>query len=260
VVEQGSHEELIQLPHGRYKRLFDSSKRESTVRSVDVQLDKITRQDKKDEEDEEEIDWEAKIEEEESKAFDGKRARSMAAPDKCYLLFGSIGAIMAGAVFPLWGVLFSETIDLLFQRVLPCEEGNIPEPGFTSCEQYWQDTAEEMREGSYQVSLYWAIVLVGCVVGNVIVFWGFGVASERLNKRVRDSSFQALLRQEVAYFDKRSVGSITSQLQDDAARIHAFSGEPVRSFLIAVSSIGKLSFFTNASAHLVSLFLTLYFC
>jgi ATP-binding cassette subfamily B (MDR/TAP) protein 1 len=47
----------------------------------------------------------------------------------------------------------------------------------------------------------------------------------------------ALLRQEVGFFDKRSVGSITSQLQDDAARIHAFSGEPVRSMIVALSSV-----------------------
>ena len=71
----------------------------------------------------------------------------------------------------------------------------------------------------------------------MLTFWGFGTASERLNKRVRDSTFAALLRQEVSYFDKRSVGRITSQLQDDATKIHAFSGEPVRSFLIAVASL-----------------------
>jgi ATP-binding cassette subfamily B (MDR/TAP) protein 1 len=50
-------------------------------------------------------------------------------------------------------------------------------------------------------------------------------------------SFASLVRQEVAFFDKRSVGAITSQLQDDAARIHTFSGEPIRTFLIAFSSV-----------------------
>jgi ATP-binding cassette, subfamily B (MDR/TAP), member 1 len=73
--------------------------------------------------------------------------------------------------------------------------------------------------------------------GFIFSIWGFGTASERLNKRVRDSSFEALMRQEVAYFDQRSVGRITSQLQDDAARIQAFSGEPVRAFLVAMASI-----------------------
>ena len=37
--------------------------------------------------------------------------------------------------------------------------------------------------------------------------------------------------------DKRSVGRITSQLQDDAARIQAFSGEPVRAMAVAMSSV-----------------------
>ena len=63
------------------------------------------------------------------------------------------------------------------------------------------------------------------------------MASEKLNKRVRDSSFSALVRQEVAFFDKRSVGTLTSELEDDAARIHAFSGEPIRSLLVALSSV-----------------------
>jgi ATP-binding cassette subfamily B (MDR/TAP) protein 1 len=94
-----------------------------------------------------------------------------------------------------------------------------------------------MRQTSFELAGYWAIVAFGCVFGNTLTFWGFGMASERLNKRVRDSSFSALVRQEVAFFDMRSVGSITSQLQDDAARIHTFSGEPIRTFLIAFSSI-----------------------
>jgi ATP-binding cassette, subfamily B (MDR/TAP), member 1 len=81
------------------------------------------------------------------------------------------------------------------------------------------------------------VVIAGCLVGNILTYWGFGLASERLSKRVRDMSFTALLRQEVAFFDQRSVGSITSQLQDDASRIQAFSGEPIRAIFVALSSV-----------------------
>jgi len=73
--------------------------------------------------------------------------------------------------------------------------------------------------------------------GNVMNFWGFGNASERMSKRVRNSAFRALLRQEVAFFDKRNVGSITSQLQDDASRLQAFSSDPVRVFCTAFASL-----------------------
>lgn len=90
--------------------------------------------------------------------------------------------------------------------------------------------------------------MVACLLGNILQFYGFGSASERLNKRIRDSSFLALLRQEVAFFDKRSVGSITAQLQDDAARIHAFSGEPIRTVIAALGSVAIgviISFFVS---------------
>lgn len=132
----------------------------------------------------------------------------------------------------------SETIDLLFQPVADCPlpDNSIP-GGYASCEEYWEGTANYMKQESFRVAGYWAILFFGSVLGNLITFFGFGTASERLNKRVRDSSFLALLRQEVGFFDRRSVGALTSQLEDDAARIHAFSGEPIRSFIIAMSSI-----------------------
>lgn len=63
------------------------------------------------------------------------------------------------------------------------------------------------------------------------------MAAERINKRMRDMTFSALMRQEVAFFDKRSVGSITSQLQDDVSFIFAFSGEPVRTLIVTLSSV-----------------------
>ena len=70
-----------------------------------------------------------------------------------------------------------------------------------------------------------------------MVFYGFGTASERMNKRVRDSAFTSLLRQEISYFDSKSVGSLTSQLSDDAALVHSFSGQPIRQLVMSISSV-----------------------
>jgi len=200
-------------------------------------LKKAAAGDKEEEEEDIDQDWEAVIEEEEKNAFSLARVREMAAPEAFYMTVGSIGALMAGSVFPLWGLLFAETIDLLFRIVEPCEEATAGDLGFDTCQDYRDDMADDMRDRSFIVAGYWAIIAVGAVLGNVIVFWGFGNASERINKRTRDDAFTALVRQEVAFFDKRSVGAITSQLQDDAARIQTFSQEPIRSFLIAISSV-----------------------
>jgi ATP-binding cassette, subfamily B (MDR/TAP), member 1 len=244
VLEFGSHDELINKPHGRYKRLFESSKRSSTIDSVGLNKGKDQKvtdgKATQKEEEEEEIDWEALYIEEAKKSVDAKRARAMARPDVLFLLVGVVGAVFSGGVFPMWGVLFSETMDILFRPISNCPLDDVTNAipnGLESCDAYWQQAADDMRSQSYFVSVLWVVVIVACLVGNVLTFWGFGMASERLNKRVRDASFTALLRQEVAFFDKRSVGSITSQLQDDAQKIHAFFGEPVRAFFVAISSI-----------------------
>lgn len=234
VMEYGSHDELIAKPHGLYKRLFDSSKMKSTLKALNASKadDDVLK------EDEDDIDWEKEIELEQVKAFDAARARKLASPDSFFIMIGGIGAVMAGGVFPSWGVIFSETIDLLFRRVEVCPDanGDIID-GFDSCPEYWQSVADEIQDGSFKVAFYWLGLLVACLLGNILVFWGFGHANERLSKRVRDSAFTAIVRQEVTFFDKRSVGRITSELQDDAARIQAFCGEPIRQLIVALSSV-----------------------
>jgi ATP-binding cassette, subfamily B (MDR/TAP), member 1 len=212
VLEQGTHDELIVKPHGRYKRLFDSSRRDTKMTSASFKDSSVTDSAGNTEtEENEEINWESKFELEEEKAFSASRARKLASPDSSFMVVGAIGAVMAGAVFPLWGVMFSETINLLFRPIFNCtgEIGstpmcppNKPCEQFDTCQEYWSSAANEMQEDSYFLSLYWVLVMIGCFVGNVLLFWGFGMASERLNKRVRDSAFNSLVRQEVAFFGK----------------------------------------------------------
>ncbi len=132
--------------------------------------------------------------------------------------------------------MFALMINLLFTPVFQCSDINVPQ-GFSTCQNYWDDVADYMKATSYELAGYWAAIVAGCLLGYALVFFGFGRASEGLNKRIRDLAFTALCRQEIEYFDKRTVGSITSQLQDDAAKIHAFSGQPIRIFLINLSSV-----------------------
>lgn len=234
VKEYGTNEELLSKPHGRFKRLVEAQRRGSTLTSIAETkstakaVDEVV----------DEPDWKIAEEEEEKKAFSLKRARQMAAPDAGYMLIGSIGALMAGGVYPMWGLTFGHTLSVLFYRVYPCSAGHVPSnPYGDTCAAYWDGTAHYLRHQSYKLAAYWLVVGFGAIVGNMLTYWGFGMASERLSKRVRDDAFSALVRQEVSFFDKRSVGSITSELQDDAARIHTFSGEPVRSLLIALAAV-----------------------
>lgn len=92
-------------------------------------------------------------------------------------------------------------IGLLFQRVevCPSADGTIPSE-FETCEDYWHVFANDMQQRSFEVAWHWAILVAASIFGTVLSVWSFGMASERLNKRVRDASFEALMRQEIAYF------------------------------------------------------------
>jgi len=127
--------------------------------------------------------------------------------------------------------------DLLFNVAPYCDESTLLGGEYDTCDELFAAEANDMRQRSYIIAVYWAIIILCCLFGNGFVFCGFGTASESLNKRIRDLAFSSLCRQDISFFDKRTVGSITSQLQDDAAKIHAFSGQPIRIFLINVSSL-----------------------
>ena len=110
VLEYGTPSELLQKKHGRYRRLVESQKRGATLEQL---LAKQKKDNKEEDEEEEEVDEDAKNEEEEdkeTKAFNAKRARQLASPDVSFMLLGSVGAIMAGGVFPVWGILFARKL------------------------------------------------------------------------------------------------------------------------------------------------------
>lgn len=195
VKEFGSHDELIRMRHGRYKRLFEAQTRRASVAQIfDVSVSRLSTVGEQEEE--EKPDFAAEIEEAEQKAFDAKRARQMAMPDAHFMLIGAVGAIMAGGVFPAWGestthvrlfsiivihsnlflcfwvgIMFGETINLLFRRIPACDV----EMATVPCDITYQMEADSMRDKSFELAIYWAIIAVGCVIGNMLTFYGFGM-------------------------------------------------------------------------------------
>lgn len=229
VREIGTHDELMSKPDGHYRRLqeFQSLDRDYRIKSI------MPAGANEKEEVEEEVGMEkydeGLVEGVDAKKKNAQRARLLAKDDSLYVFIGSVGAVLAGLVFPACGILFGYMIELLYKPVTGCDGGE-GQPTCTSI-------ADEMQDMSFKIAYGWLGTLGCSLIGNVLLFYGFGTASEQMNKRVRDAAFTSLMRQEVAFFDKRPVGSITSQLQDDAAMIHSFSGEPVRTFVVTVASL-----------------------
>ncbi len=137
-------------------------------------------------------------------------------------------------------LLAKETIECLFTPIFTCTPELLVFLGddrIQSCDNYVEVVAEDLKQRSYDITLYWSIIIIGNVIGNILMYWGFGTASERMNRRVRDTAFTSLVRQEISFFDVRAVGKITSELQEDATRIQTYSGDPIRQFLLTLSSL-----------------------
>jgi ATP-binding cassette, subfamily B (MDR/TAP), member 1 len=147
-----------------------------------------------------------------------------------------LSTVFAGLIFPMWGLGFAYMVEIFFHRVSNCPP--LPEEEtFTECDDYWMSMADIMRDKSIKLSFGYLALIACALVGYYTLYWGFGVATERMNRRVREAAFSSLVRQEVAWFDVRSPGTITSRLSDDAAMLHAYSGEPIRSLVAALSSV-----------------------
>lgn len=105
------------------------------------------------------------------------------------------------------------------------------------CDEYEESVADTMQDESLSVFYGFLGIIFSALGGFTLLFWGFGVASERMNKRIRDQAFNSLLRQEISWFDIHSPAALTSRLSDDSALIHSFTGEPIRTLTSAVSSV-----------------------
>jgi ATP-binding cassette, subfamily B (MDR/TAP), member 1 len=246
VRELGTHDELMAIPNGRYKRLqtlqdLDSSGRELSVDGEDAEeeaeVDDLVLQD----EDEYVLD-------KDRERKNAQRARLLAQGDRTYFLIGGIGACFAGLVFPGWGFIFAYMILILYNPVLDCEDRLDPpgaflpqystyHSGFDTCQEYWDDAANYMKELSFKIFYGLLGIMAAAMFGNVLMYYGFGTASERMNRRIRNTAFRSLIRQEVAWFDVRPIGKITSRLSDDAALIHSFSGQPIRMLCVNLASV-----------------------
>jgi len=243
VREIGTHDDLMAIPGGTYRHLHDLQNLDFVVETGEKHNAK---QERKEDEREGELrevlpdGEEPHLTKEDEKKY-SERARLMAKGDGYYFAIGSLGAVLAGLMFPAWGFIFAYMVQALYYRVDSCSDTLVPPiawyPEFETCQEYWDDAAEFMKDLSMKVFYGLLGIMASSLIGNILMFYGFGTATERMNKRVRDAAFGNLIRQEVSYFDVRSVGTITTQLSDDAALIHTFSGQPIRMLVMSLSSV-----------------------
>jgi ATP-binding cassette subfamily B (MDR/TAP) protein 1 len=132
-----------------------------------------------------------------------KRAFHFNRSEKAWLMLGWSMTLITGGVYAAQALIFSFSIEAFMDPDIPY-----------------------MRSRANLFALCWVFVAIAEFFGYGIYSWSFGYSAERMARRVRFASFGALLRQDVAFFDRteHSTGSLTSMLASDATSMSNFTG------------------------------------
>ncbi|CAH0578089.1 unnamed protein product [Chrysodeixis includens] len=137
-------------------------------------------------------------------------------PEWLYIVIGSIAAFIQGTCFPVFALLF----------------------GFTSAIFALTDRDEMLFYGDLYAGLF---VVVAAIAGISMCLQSstFTTAGLKMTSRLRKQYFEALLRQEIGYYDKSSntVGAICARLSGDTAEVQGATGLRIGIILQGVSSV-----------------------
>ncbi|CAM9124263.1 unnamed protein product [Phaeothamnion confervicola] len=133
----------------------------------------------------------------------GSRMWALSKPEYPYFMIGMFGAVMAGALFPVEGVLIANL------------QANL----------YLTDPAEVRRQGNKWASGFVVLAAAG-LIGHLCLSYGFAVMGERLTRRLREMCFGAFVRKDIGWFDyeEHGTGVLTTRLESDAAKVQNATG------------------------------------
>lgn len=130
------------------------------------------------------------------------RVLSQMRPEFLLLVLGCIGAAIAGAIFPVFSLVFARIIT---EITLP---GNNLNPG--------------PFKGVNLYAFLFVVIGIAGFIGFALQVVSFEVAGERYTKRIRALVFRQYMKQEIGFFDKdeNHAGALTSKLAVDAKNVN----------------------------------------
>ncbi|KAG9402947.1 Antigen peptide transporter 2 [Aphanomyces cochlioides] len=206
VQEEGSHDELMAMENGIYKRLVRANASISTERT-NAQINEPSAVDKA-ERDVCHAEVTAACPQKDEVAdvelynVPVSRIWKLSKPEKFYMLFGTLGASVTGATFPVWGVLLSKAIVLFFDFSI---------------------TADEMKHRGFIWSMYFLALGIAC--------------GGKLTTRIRSMGFAAMLRQEMSWFDVNPSGILTTRLATEASLVQNMTADFLKNIVATIMTL-----------------------
>jgi ATP-binding cassette subfamily B (MDR/TAP) protein 1 len=115
------------------------------------------------------------------------------------MVFGSIFGFIAGCAQPAFSVLFGK----LITAILITKD------------------REELKHTINWTCLYFLGIAVGAFIFTYAMNACWAIAGEKIARKIRDRYFRALLKQEIAYFDRHTSGAISSSINSDIVIVQA---------------------------------------
>ncbi|XP_059822231.1 bile salt export pump [Hypanus sabinus] len=134
-----------------------------------------------------------------------------------YMLFGSLGAAVNGGVNPVYALLFSQILATFSMQ-----------------------NEEEKRNQINSICLFFVIVGLVSFMTQFLQGYFFAKSGELLTQRLRKLGFQAMLGQEIGWFDdrKNSPGTLTTRLATDASQVQGATGTQIGMIVNSLTNIG----------------------
>lgn len=137
--------------------------------------------------------------------------------DKIIIAVSAIAAIIAGAVLPLMTVVFGQL------------SGKIGEFSAGADMSDFSDTVNHL-------TIYYVYLAIGEFVTVYIATVGFIYAGEHMSAKIREEYLAGILRQNIAYFDARGAGEITTRITADTNLVQDGISEKVGLTLTALAT------------------------
>ncbi|KAJ3557811.1 hypothetical protein NM688_g1262 [Phlebia brevispora] len=241
ILESGTHAELLQDTNGPYFRLVQAQK----LRDADARQDDDDSNDYDDDQDAKKaedpsaadpdllldrVQTKKSVAEEalEKQAAARGQEKSYALPYLFYrmglinsdnrhrYIYGTISAILNGAVWPVFGIVFGKAID-----------------GFSA-----SDPHVRRHDGDRNALWLFVIAIISWLTqggSNV----SFGLTAAELTTKLRKLSFRAMLWQDIEFFDRddNNTGALTSSLSDRPQKIEGLAGVTLGAIIQSIATL-----------------------
>ncbi|XP_078719768.1 phosphatidylcholine translocator ABCB4-like [Lampetra fluviatilis] len=134
--------------------------------------------------------------------------------DKLMMVVGLIFAIANGAALPVMIILFGEMTDTFVNDAQNNTETNGTE-------------SESLEEQMTRYAYYYVAIGGGAFLASYIHISFWVLSASRQARRIRETFFHAVLRQEIGWFDVNQTGELNTRLTDDINKITDGMGDKV---------------------------------